>query len=255
MHSPPEVDSPIPAVLLRSPRRVRRRPGTLGVLLLGRILTAPLLAISAAVLAFAIFEPIVAFLLPAQPARVVGQWAAFKTQRGIAYYVQYRFDRSGFIGHDQIFADEYQAFHLGQTIQAHVVHLGSLGYSAIDRPLKTYARHRMILWFAASFALAIGWMLFYLLWFSPWRSRRLVRCGKATFGAVVSKSIFRSGHRHLSFALTYQFKAMGALRARQIRISPQRYDKASVKDLVIVLFDPARPDRNLVYDYCDYIAS
>jgi hypothetical protein len=39
-----EVDSPIPRALLRSSRRVRRKPGTFGPLLLGRILTAPALA-------------------------------------------------------------------------------------------------------------------------------------------------------------------------------------------------------------------
>lgn len=61
--------------------------------------------------------------------------------------------------------------------------------------------------------------------------------------------------RRLSFTLTYQFKALGALQARRIRISPQRYDSAGIKDLVIILFDPARPSRNIVYDYCDFVAS
>jgi hypothetical protein len=113
----------------------------------------------------------------------------------------------------------------------------------------------MILWYSASFALAIGWILFYATWLSPWRSHRLVRHGQATFGAVVEKSVIHGARRLLAFALTYQFKAHGTLRRRRIRIGPQRYDSAEVKDLVIILFDPARPGRNIVYDYCDFIAS
>jgi len=249
------VDSPIPRALLRSPRRVRRKPGTLGPLLLGRILTAPLLAVFAALLAFVVLEPIVVFLLPAQPAHVVGQWQEFKVRRGIAYCIKYQFDRSGFIGRDGVLPGEYQAFEVGQAVKAHLIHLGPLGYSALDRSLKAYARYRMILWFGALFALAIGGVSFYAIWLLPWRSQWLTQHGRATFGAVVEKSIVHGRRRHLYFTLTYQFKAQGNLWARSIHISPQRYDSAGVKDLVIILFDPARPNRNIVYDYCDFIAS
>jgi hypothetical protein len=255
MHESPGADSPIPRALLRSPRVVRRKPGTLGPLLLGRILTAPVLAFFAALLGIVVLEPVVIFLLPAQPARIVGQWRQFKARRGTTYYIEYQFDRSGFVGRDEVLPDEYQAFQVGQTIKAHVIHLGSVGYSALDRSLKAYARYRMILWFGAVFALAIGGVLFYAAWMLPWRSRWLAQHGEATFGAVVGKSIVHGRRRYLYFTLTYQFKALGALQARRIRISPQRYDSAGVKDLVIVLFDPARPSRNIVYDYCDFIAS
>jgi hypothetical protein len=255
MQGSEEADSPIPPVLLRSPRTVRRKPGTLGPLLLGRILTAPGLVVVAALLAFAVCEPLVVFLLPAQSARIVGQWREFKLRRGIAYYVEYQLDRSGFIGRDEVLLNEYQKFHVGQAVKAHVIHLGQLGYSALDRSLANYARYRMILWFCASFALAIGWVFFHALWVSPWRAHWLVQYGKATFGAVVAKSILHAHRRHLSFTLTYQFRAMGTLQARRMRISPQRYDMADLKDLVIILFDPTRPSRSIVYDYCDFIAS
>ena len=140
-------------------------------------------------------------------------------------------------------------------MKAHVIHLGPLGYSALDRSLGAYARYRKILWFGAAFAMAIGGVLFYAIWLLPWRSRWLTRNGKATFGAVVEKTIVHGMRRHLYFTLTYQFKALGSLWAHRIRISPQRYDSAGVKDLVVVVFDPARPSRNIVYDYCDFIAS
>jgi len=248
------VDSPIPTALLRSPRTVRRKPGTLGPVLLGRILTAPLLAVCAASVAIVILEPIVVFLLPAQPARVVGQWRESKGHRGTGCYIEYQFDRSGFTGRDEVLPDEYQAFQVGGAVKAHVIHVGPLGYSALDRSLAAYARYRKILWFSAGFALAIGGVLFYAIWLLPWRSHWLTRYGKATFGAVVEKAIVRSGRRHFSFTLTYQFKALGSLQSRRISISPQRYDSAGVKDLVIVLFDPMRPSRNIVYDYSDFIA-
>jgi hypothetical protein len=250
-----EGDSPLPRALLRSPRIVRRKPGTLGPILLGRILTAPILIFFAALLALVVFEPILVFLFPAQPARVIGRWLELTRRRGTADVVEYRFDRSGFTGRDEVMPDEYPAFEVGQAVKAHLIHIGPLGYSALDRSPRAYARYRMILWFGAAFALAIGGILFYAAWLVPWRSRWLTRRGEATFGAVVEKSIIHDRRRHLYFTLTYQFKAMGILRARRIRISAQRYDSAGVKDLVIVLFDPARPSRNIVYDYSDFIAS
>lgn len=255
MQAAQKADSPIPRALLRSPRTVRRKPGTLGPLLLGRILTAPLLAASAAFIAFVILEPMIVFLLPAQPARVVRQWRESNPRRGTAYYIEYQFDRSGFTGRDEVRPDEYQAFQLGQPVNAHLIHLGPIGYSALDRSLAAYARNRMIAWFSAAFALAIGWILFFAIWLLPWRSHWLTQYGDATFGAVVEKSVIHGPRRLLAFTLTYQFKALGTLRSRRIRISPQRFDSSGVKDLVIILFDPARPSRNIVYDYCDFIAS
>lgn len=247
--------SPIPPALLRSPRRVRRKPGTLGPLLVGRILSAPLLTVFAVLLALALLEPVVVFLLPAQSARVVGEWRDFKSHRGTTYHIEYRFDRSGFTGRDEVLLDEYLALQVGQEIKAHLIHLGPLGYSALDRSLRSYAHYRMILWYSAAFALAIGGILLYAGWLSPWRSLWLVRHGQATFGAVVEKRVIHGARRLLAFTLTYQFKVHGTLRRRRIHISPQRYDSADVKDLVIILFDPARPNRSIVYDYCDFIAS
>jgi hypothetical protein len=249
------VDSPIPRALLRLPRIVRRKPGTLAPLLLGRILTAPVLAAFAFLLGLVVLEPIVVFLLPARPARIVRQWCEFKARRGTAYYIEYQFDRSGFTDRDEVLPDEYNAFSVRQTVKAHLIHLGPLRYSALDRSLAAYARYRMILWFGALFALAIGGVLFYAIWLLPWRSYWLTRHGHATFGAVVEKSIVHGRRRHLYFTLTYQFNALGTLQAQRIRVSPQRYDSAGIKDLVIILFDPARPSRNMVYDYCNFIAS
>jgi hypothetical protein len=248
------VDSPIPRVLLRLPRMARRKPGTLGPLLLGRIVTAPLLLICAGLTALVVFEPIIVFLLPAQPARVVGQWRELKGRRGTANYVEYKFDRSGFTGSDEVLPDEFEAIAVGQTVKAHLIHVGPIGYSALDRSFRAYVHYRLIAWLGALFGLAIGGVFFYALWLLPWRAHWLTRHGVATFGAVVEKRIVHSRRRHLHFTLTYQFKAHGTLLARRIRISPQRYDSAGVKDLVIILFDPARPGRSIVYDYCDFVA-
>jgi hypothetical protein len=251
MQEPQRVDSAIPPPLQRSPRRVRRKPGTLTPLLLGRILSAPVLAAVAALVALVVLEPLVVFLIPAQPARVVGRW--FDQRRPSAYYIDYQFDRSGFTSRDQVLLAEYSAFQLGQTVKAHLIHLGPLGYSALDRSPRAYARYRMITWYTALFGLVIGWIMFYAIWLLPWRAYWLTRHGQATFGAVVEKGAIQTLRRNLHFTLTYQFKACGTLRAKRIRISWQRYDSADLKDLVIILFDPARPNRSIVYDYCDFV--
>jgi hypothetical protein len=255
MQSSQVVASPIPRELLRCPRTALRKPGTFGFLLLGRILTAPLVAVAIVLLAFAVLEPILVFVLPAQSAKIIAQWPQQNSHHGIEYYIEYQFDRSGFIGRDQVLMGEFQAMAVGQEVKAHVIHFGEVGYSALDRSLRSYSRYRGILWFGTLFSVAIGWILFQAVWYAPWRTHWLVRYGKATFGAVVSKSILHGGRRHMHFTLTYQFRAMGTLQARRIRITPQRYDAADLKDLVIILFDPARPRRSIVYDYCDFIAA
>ncbi|MGA3067239.1 MAG: hypothetical protein ABSF29_10375 [Tepidisphaeraceae bacterium] len=248
------VDSPIPRELLHSPRMVLRKRGTLTVLLLGRMITGPVLAIFAALVAFVVLEPIVVFVIPAQPARVIALWGDNKARHGIAYYVEYQLDRSGLIGRDQVLQNEFAAYHVGQAIKAHAIHLGKVGYAALDRSLQAYARYRLIDWFGAAVGIAVGTVLFYGIWLVPWRSHWLVKNGKATFGAIVAKSIICTGRRQCSFTLTYQFKAMGNLWARRMSINPRRYDSAALKDLVIVLFDPKRPKHSIVYDYCDFIA-
>ena len=249
------ADSPIPPVLLHKPRTVRRKRGTLAPLLLARIFTAPLLAASAAILAVALLDPIVLFLLPAQPAHVINQTGQYKARRGTVYYIHYEFDRSRFTSRDQVLPAEYPTFPIGQPVKAHLIHLGPLGYAVLDRSTGNYVRCRLVLWLGALFALTIGSALFHALWLTPRRAHWLTQNGQATFGAVVEKRILHTRRRHLHFSLTYQFKAHGVLRARQINISPARYESTGVKDLVIILFDPARPGRNIVYDYSDFIAS
>jgi hypothetical protein len=248
-----ETDSPIPRVLLRAPRSVRRKPGTLGLLLFGRVLTAPLLACCVALTAFVILEPII-FMVPAQAARVVRLWSEFRAHEGTSFYIRYRFDRSAFIGQCEVLPEEYRNFQVGQAVNAHLVHLGVLGYSVLGRSLSAYAHFRMILWFGAFFGAAIGAVVFYAVWILPWRSHWLTQNGKATFGAVVEKSMILGARRHFYFTLKYQYKAFGVLWARRINISPQRFDAAGEKDLIIILFDPARPSRNIIYDYCDFVA-
>jgi hypothetical protein len=254
MPESPKTDSPMPKVLLRTPRSVRRKKGTLVHLVLARVLTAPIVAVAAALVAVSVLEPILVFLVPGQPAVIIGNWKDFKPRRGYSYHVDYRFDRSGFTAHDEVRLEEVEAFDLGQKVTAHAVHIGPIGYAALDRTLDAYARHRGILWFGSAFAAAIGGALFYAAWLLPWRAHWLARNGEAAFGAVVRKSVYQVPRRHLSFSLTYQFKAHGILHAKHIRISPQRYDSTGVKDLVIILFDSNRPSRSIVYDYCDFIA-
>lgn len=250
-----EVQPPPTArTLPPAPRLVQRKPGTFALLLVGRILSAPFIAVAGALVVFAILDPAVVFLTPAQPVMVLNEWRDFHARGGMVCYVEYQFPQSGFIGRDEVLPNEFVRYSIGDAIQAHLIHLGRIGYSALDRTPAAYARNRLIVWFCGAFALAIGVVLFHSIWFSPWRSHWLAKNGHAAFGAVVGKSIAQYGRRHISCTLTYQFKANGDLLAKRIRISPQRYDSAGVKDLVIILFDPRRPNRSIVYEYSNYLA-
>lgn len=249
-----EKDS-LTARLPRPPRRIRRRRGRLSILILGRVLTAPFVAVAAALAIYVLCDAAVMFLFPAEPAQIVDLWRDFKPHRGTQFYVKYRTTGTGFTGTDNALLQEFLGFHIGQPVKAHVFYFGrNNGYSLLDRSTLHYARYRMITWFCALFMGAIGWVLFYGIWLMPWRSRWLARWGEATFGAVTEKKIVHTNRRLLYCSLTYQFKVNGILRAHCIRISPQQYDAIAVGDLVTILFDPWRPNRNMVYDYCDYIA-
>ncbi len=236
------------------PRRVRRRRGRLSILILGRLLTFPFVAVAAALAIYVLFDAAVMFLFPAEPAQIVDLWRDFKPHRGTQFYVKYRTTGTGFTGTDEALLQEFLGFRVGQPVKAHVFYFGHRGYSLLDRSALHYARYRMITWFCTLFVGAIGWVLFYGIWLMPWRSRWLARWGEATFGAVTEKKIVHTNRRLLYCSLTYQFKVNGILRAHRIRISPQQYDAIAVADLVTILFDPRRPNRNMVYDYSDYIA-
>jgi hypothetical protein len=248
-----EAPSPVTRALPPAPRTVRRRRGTLSVFLIGRVLTGPLIAAAFGALAFIVLEPMI-FLLPAQPAHVIGMWRQFEARHGFAYYIQYQLDHTKFITRDEVLPAEFLAFHIGQEVKAHVLRFGPSRYSVLDRTFAAYARYRMIVWFCAAMGLAISLTLFHALWLCPWRTRRLVQSGRATYGAVIEKRCLYGSRRTVSCALTYQFKAYGVLRARCIRVAPQRFDSARLGDLVVIVFDPARPNRSVLYDYCDFVA-
>jgi hypothetical protein len=249
-----ETTSPSTRAVPAPPRIVRRKPGTLGIYVIGRILSAPLMAVAIALAALVVLEPVVAFLFPPEAAHIVAQWRQFEARHGLVCYVKYQLDLSRFVGRDEVLFSEFSDYRVGTAVKAHVFHFGPTGYSILDRSIRNYARNRAILWFCASFLTAIAWVLFHALWFIPWRNRELVRFGRATYGAVVEKHLHHGSRRLISCALIYQFKVKGVLRMQRLRVAPQRFDDARLGELVIICFDPFRPSRSIVYDYCDFIA-
>ncbi len=145
-----EKDS-LTARLPRPPRRIRRRRGRLSILILGRVLTAPFVAVAAALAIYVLCDAAVMFLFPAEPAQIVDLWRDFKPHRGTQFYVKYRTTGTGFTGTDNALLQEFLGFHIGQPVKAHVFYFGrNNGYSLLDRSTLHYARYRMITWFCAS---------------------------------------------------------------------------------------------------------
>jgi hypothetical protein len=87
----------------------------------------------------------------------------------------------------------------------------------------------------------------------PSALRRRAKCGGlAARGETELGDITCCVESDVPFSVSIEKRT---LHARRIHISPLHHDSAGLKDLVLIFFDPARPGRNIVYDYSDFLAS
>jgi hypothetical protein len=229
------------------PRLVHRRQRYLGWL--GLI---PHTLIGLGMLVFCIGEPILLFGTRGIPGRVVDFKTVTSSKGAVSYHVTYLYSEDGQTVTDtsQVGHDEYAHLTRGDVLPVHAVNFFGHHFSELDRTPGDFARQRFFLW-----PFTLIWLgmisLFYL---APLRSKHLVRDGEPILGKVTGKDLSHNKNT-TNYRLAYTFTPMGGQAvATRMLVRRQFYDQANVGDEVVIVFDPNKPKRSVIYQYCDYQA-
>ncbi len=105
--------------------------------------------------------------------------------------------------------------------------------------------------FAALLWNGIMFIFFYAACLSPLRQRRLLRDGQAVMGQITGKKV-RKG-KSTGYELTYIYpRPDGYAQTRKMEVRKGDYDLANAGDEVLVFYNPSRPKRSVLYEYCQY---
>lgn len=105
--------------------------------------------------------------------------------------------------------------------------------------------------FAMLFWNGIMFLFFYAVCLSPLRQRRLLRDGQAVMGRITGKKV-RKG-KSAAYELTYIYpRPDGYAQTRTMDVRKSDYDLANAGDEVLVFYNPSRPKRSVLYEYCQY---
>lgn len=110
----------------------------------------------------------------------------------------------------------------------------------------------------ATFGVLFMGSIFLLFWcaLGDWlfKSWRLARFGATAVGRITDKRIGQGKMAH--FKLGYTFLVSGNSWDSQAEqsVAPRYYDRVEIGDEAIILYDPARPERNIPYDSCVFKA-
>jgi hypothetical protein len=242
------------------PRTVRRRRGYNQIFLTYAMLVVALLfaqvfwMVTVGVVKLHFFGTVV-------PARVTKVWSEPRP-RGPSHHVAvaYRYEDAEYTQKLTVGKAEAQALKVGDTLPVEVL------AESPDRACLYYEHYPF--WFVTIlccvFALgptaAVGKCL-WNLYVTPWKLRRLLRHGEATAGVVVDKQATRG--RPPTYVLTYQFQPPArpweggdsasppAVKA-SMKVYSDDFLGCQVGDPVLVVYDPARPRRSVIYRYADY---
>jgi hypothetical protein len=207
------------------------------------------------------------FFLLAMPASIL--WAVFGADHAAAvdrlwtttsknrtrYHAAYVYDLSpGRVrrGEDTIDADLYQqlqrAAQKSRTLRVHALGDPPLFHNAVVRGPADVWKHVGSIWLFGLFWNGVMSIFVYFIYYVPWRLRRLYHSGTATIGQVISKRVSRG--KSTSYFVRYRFDAgEGAPRESETSTDRKRYEAIQHGAPVIILYDPARPRRNVAYDY------
>jgi hypothetical protein len=105
------------------------------------------------------------------------------------------------------------------------------------------------------FLLVIGYMMAHEGVIVPFRRRHLVCCGNPVIGRITEKRRRWRSRGRACYVIHYEFVPVGQVQHVENKIvNPIAYGRPEVGDSVTVLYDPARPYRNVVYEFCPFRA-
>jgi hypothetical protein len=252
-------DPRIPPELRTPPGRPVRLRGSLG----GMLVASLFVFVFIAMLFFEIAEPIFLISTPTVPGRVVSLYV--RHGKGTAYVVRYQYGvgASRYSDEQSIPQELYDKLQLASPIRIHVVALGSWRFSEMDMSWNAYAAMRWVLWMITAIWSFIITTLIRKNWTGP---RWLVRHGEPVVGRIVSKTapgedkmksfrIIRDTPKTPEYFVSYEYQpSFGQPLNSKMPVSRKQFDAIEPDTQVVVLYDPVKPQRSIIYDLCDFVA-
>ena len=129
--------------------------------------------------------------------------------------------------------------------------VGSWHYSELNSSGQDNAVLRIFLWiWGVMLSITMLGML-RRAWLTP---RRLVRDGQAVIGRITDKRMEQAG-RSKAPTLFYEYEpAGGEVVKSRISVPRKTFVTTEAGSDVVVVYDPDRPRRSLIYDVCDFEA-
>jgi hypothetical protein len=175
------------------------------------------------------------------------------TRKNTYYNVYYRYPSGSaqLDDHSAVTHDLYSALHVGDPIMVHAMTIGSWHFTEPDAPSGNFLLGLLIIGFIAIVWIGLTALIARAGWFRP---RQLIRDGEPLIGQIVDKKMVMAGRRPAR-QLTYEYQAPGQQpMAGRMIVRSDEYAAAVLGAQVVVIYDPGRPSRSIIYDYADFAA-
>lgn len=242
-----QEDPPIPAELKKMPpREVRLRKGGLRGRIHFVVAWVVMGLFSVGMILYSVCEATFLSGAPIVPGHVVDMRTHSGTRGSTTYLVTYEFTDSGKIqtNEESVSRSIYQDLYDGAAVPINTMVIGSHRFTEIHLSTIDYFRQYPV-WLVG--ALFCGIICF------AWRQTRArlyecVRNGEPTIGMIESKRTYRTRNGR-TYYVKYQYTdSQNCLRTgKRMNVKQTDYEHLQEGDRVVVLFDPMKPSRSLIY--------
>jgi hypothetical protein len=244
---PPELENQPPREVRLKPDAIAKNLAALGLMSLIGLYSAGALLFVFCEIAFQPDAPVLKGYivdLGTHPAPKGGTW----------YDVTYEYTDSGVLysNTQSVSSGFYERLFDGSFVAINAMVIGSHRFDEIHISAAEYMYERGFLWIALPLLSAI----IVLTWrYSQVLLRCLVRDGQTTIGVIESKKSYKTRHGK-AYLVKYRFRDSQNqwVEGNQMTVSEADYDVLLVGDRVVVLYDPIKPSRSLIYQYGPYEA-
>jgi hypothetical protein len=233
-----------------TPRRVRVRPGRGVNVFINRVWAVVVFVAAAPILYVCVGEPMFLRFGSVIPAIVTGH-SAEKDGRGrVFFHVEYSYTFGGSVQDrsEEVNLPTFNSMSVGRAIELRGVAMGPVRIVLL--PGKFYFGDHFF-WYLGMLldgALILGW------WWTCVVPRRLIRIGEPVIGKIIGKKNVQDS-RSVSYLVQYSYEDReGQTFKREIDVGMVIYEAATEGDEVVVLYDPKKSTRAIVYDYSNFMA-
>jgi len=203
------------------------------------ILPAIFMVVGLGVLVAVVAEALFLAVAPITNATITAKYTTSGGKGGIKYHLRYIYGSgtSRITDSGQLSESRYATLQVGDTISIRALGSGSLV--------------RLFCWLWAIGSIGGTLVMMRQLWLLP---RQLVRDGQVIIGHITDKKIRRSRSGQ-TCTLFYEYHPVTgeAIHSKMSMVRGQ-FNAPEPGSDVVVLYDPAKPKRSIVYDACDFEA-